>query len=426
MLEATYNPTNMGLMFGKYNPPFNFDVSMKLPVINLLDYLYDLPEDRIALYPLPDRDKAKLLVYDHGEMSHKSFFQLPDLLPDNTILFFNDTKVIPARFLFNKATGASIEVLLLQPVLPSTLLSFALTAIGGSTWKCTIGNLKRWSNGLVLRKEIDGITLFAHLTDGQNGLVEFSWTPAHLSFAEILHVAGLVPLPPYIRRKAEVSDKERYQTVYSHLEGAVAAPTAGLHFTESVLEKMRAKGIVTNFLTLHVSAGTFLPVKAANAVDHSMHSEQIIIPKSAIRSLLLEEKKIIAVGTTAMRTLESLYWYAVKLLDEPAASFIIDQHVPYKSARKLSSPKEAAEIILATMEKQGLTELVGQTSIYIFPGYRFRICEGLVTNFHQPGSTLILLIAAFIGLDWKKIYQEALDKEYRFLSYGDSSLLLPR
>ena len=239
-------------------------------------------------------------------------------------------------------------------------------------------------------------------------------------------MAGLVPLPPYIKRKAEVSDKERYQTVYSHLEGAVAAPTAGLHFTESVLEKMRAKGIVTNFLTLHVSAGTFLPVKAANAVDHSMHSEQIIIPKSAIESLLLQEKKIVAVGTTAMRTLESLYWYAVKLLDEPAASFIIDQHFPYKSARKLSSPKEAAEIILAAMEKQGLTELVGQTSIYIFPGYRFRICQGLITNFHQPGSTLLLLIAAFIGLDWKKIYQEALDKEYRFLSYGDSSLLLPR
>ena len=398
---------------------------MKLPAINLMDYTYNLPEERIALYPLPDRDNAKMLVYDRGEISHKLFSQLPDLLPNNTILFFNNTKVIPARFLFEKETGASIEVFLLQPIFPSALLSSALTSIGGSTWKCTIGNLKRWTNGLVLQKKIEEITLFAHLTDNQNGLVEFSWTPAHLSFAEILQAAGSVPLPPYIKRKAEASDKERYQTVYSYLAGAVAAPTAGLHFTERVLEKIRSKGIVTDFLTLHVSAGTFLPVKKANAVEHTMHSEQIIIHKNTIKDLLLEGKKIIAVGTTAMRTLESLYWYAVKLLEEPGASFIIDQHFPYKSAGVLPSPKEAAEIILATMEKKGLTELVGQTSIYIFPGYRFRICQGLITNFHQPESTLLLLLATFIGLDWRKIYQEALDKKYRFLSYGDSSLLLP-
>ncbi len=399
---------------------------MKLPAINLFDYTYDLPEERIALYPLPDRDKAKLLVYDHGEMLHKSFFQMPDLLPDNTMLFFNNTKVIPARFLFEKSTGASIEVFLLQPVLPSSLLASALTSSGRSTWKCAIGNLKRWSNGLVLQKKIEGITLCAHLTDSQNGWVEFSWTPAHMTFAEILQAAGIVPLPPYIKRKAEGSDKERYQTVYAHLEGAVAAPTAGLHFTEYVLEKIRSKGVVTDFLTLHVSAGTFLPVKTANAVEHPMHSEQIIIYKNTLQNLLLEGKKIIAVGTTAMRTLESLYWYAVKLLQDPGAAFIIDQHFPYKSAGFLPSAHKSAEIILEAMEKKGLTELVGQTSIFIFPGYRFRICQGLITNFHQPGSTLLLLIAAFIGSDWKKIYQEALDKEYRFLSYGDSSLLLPR
>jgi len=415
----------MPLMLGKYNHLSNFAFLMKLPPINIHDYTYNLPEDRIASYPLIKRDESKLLVYNKGQISHTTFSQLPDLLPDNTVLFFNNTKVIPARFFFEKDTGAKIEVFLLQPVFPSTIISVILSTTNTVTWKCAVGNLKKWNDGIVLKKEIGSIVVEVRLADRENGIVEFTWKPPTLTFAEIIHAAGAIPLPPYIKRSADESDTERYQTVYSQMEGAVAAPTAGLHFTDNVLEELRTKGIETNFLTLHVSAGTFMPVKVENAVEHSMHTEQIIIPIENIKKLLIPGKKIIAVGTTALRTLESLYWYGTKLLTNPGAPFIIEKLDPYIINESSPSAEVALNAVLDHMDKYGVSEIMGQTSIYIFPGYEMRICQGLITNFHQPGSTLLLLIAALTGADWKKIYDVALINNYRFLSYGDSSLLLP-
>lgn len=398
---------------------------MKLPRLNTRDFSYNLPEERIALYPLPNRDQAKILVWRGGKVSHKIFNQLPDLLPDHSILFFNDTRVIPARFFFEKETGASVEVLLLSPSLPSPLLSEALAATQNTRWRCAIGNLKRWTEGSVLKKVFGNTTLSVALVNRTEGMVEFSWTPANLSFGEVIQAAGVVPLPPYIKREAEASDRERYQTVYSHIEGAVAAPTAGLHFTVDVFHKIQSKDILTDFLTLHVSAGTFLPLKTENAMDHPMHDEQLIIHKRNLTNLLLLEKKVIAVGTTALRTLESVYWYGVLLMKDHDAPFAVDAHLPYQFKGTLPTAREAFQAVLSFMERTGREDLNGQTSIYIVPGYRFRVCQGLVTNFHQPGSTLLLLIAAFIGVGWKEMYREALEKKYRFLSYGDSSLLLP-
>ena len=398
---------------------------MELPPINIQDFFYALPEERIPAYPLPERDKARLLVYSGGEIHHHEFSELSDLLPDNSMLFFNDTKVIPARFLFNKNTGAAIEVFLLQPIHPSTLLSVAMAATERTTWKCAVGNLKRWTDGLILQKVAGNVILLARIVDRQTGYIEFSWTPSYLSFAELLQKMGAVPLPPYIKRKAETSDRERYQTVYSRSEGAVAAPTAGLHFTDSVFERLRSKKIIIDFVTLHVSAGTFLPVKTKNAVEHTMHQEQIIIHRSNLENLLLPGKQRVAVGTTALRTLESIYWYGALLLKEPDRPFVIDKLLPYQFGDDLPSTEEAITSVLNSLDRLGIEEAVGHTSIYIFPGYRFRVCQGLITNFHQPGSTLLMLIGAFVGPEWKKIYSTAIDQQYRFLSYGDSSLLLP-
>ncbi len=398
---------------------------MELPPINIQDYSYVLPEERIAAYPLPDRDKARLLVYSGRQIHHREFSELPDLLPEHSLLFFNDTKVIPARFLFQKDTGAEIEVFMLQPIAPSSLLSVALAAKEKTIWKCVVGNLKRWTDGLVIRKVMGDVILSAKMVDKHSSHVQFSWSPSHLPFAELLQKMGAVPLPPYIKRKAETSDRERYQTVYSRFEGAVAAPTAGLHFTERVFERIRAKNIITDFVTLHVSAGTFLPVKTENAMEHTMHQEQIIIHRRNLENLLLPGKKRIAVGTTALRTLESAYWYGALLLKDPWSPFVIDQLLPYQFAGEPPTTEKAITSVLNFMDRNRIDEAVGHTSIYIFPGYRFKVCQGLITNFHQPASTLMMLVGAFVGPDWKKIYSEALEHQYRFLSYGDSSLLLP-
>jgi S-adenosylmethionine:tRNA ribosyltransferase-isomerase len=397
---------------------------MKLQPVQTKEYQYDLPEERIAKYPLEERDHSKLLVYQGGKITHHQFYQLPDLLNHSHQLFFNNTKVIPARFLFKKETGASIEVFLLEPVLPA-IMSAALNCTGRSTWLCTVGNLKRWTEGMVLQKKMGGITLEARLIDRKKCSVEFDWTPSGTTFSEIIRAAGAVPLPPYIKRAPEASDRDRYQTVYSQVEGAVAAPTAGLHFTQRVINRLHSRGIETDFLTLHVSAGTFLPMKAENALDHPMHEEQVIISRQSIELVLESGKKAVAVGTTAMRTLESLYWFGAKLLCSPLATFEIESFLPYKFGDDSPSKGDALKAVLEFMKRNKLDELAGQTSIFIIPGYRFRVCEGLITNFHQPGSTLLLLVAAFAGPDWKKIYHEALENGYRFLSYGDSSLLLP-
>lgn len=390
--------------------------------INIQEYTYDLPENRIAFQPLANRDESKLLVYRDRKIEHSGFKNLADFLPENSLLVFNDTKVIPARLHFQKPSGASIEVFLLNPAGQDTLVATAMLAKNKCAWHCTIGNLKRWKDGDNLTKLVGGTALTASLKNRAEGIVEFTW-PGDETFSGIIAAAGSTPLPPYIKRAAGTNDILRYQTIYSHHEGAVAAPTAGLHFTEHVFESIAKKGIQRDFVTLHVSAGTFQPVKVENALDHEMHNEQIAVTKKTLERLIAQPEKVIAVGTTSMRTLESLYWFGVKLMSAPDAEFTISQHDPYRLTQTVAPPN-ALRAIRDYMDRESLTQLTGSTSIFIYPGYRFRICAGLVTNFHQPGSTLMLLVAAFIGEAWRKVYQEALDGGYRFLSYGDSSLLL--
>ena len=393
------------------------------PQVNTSDYTYDLPPEKIAIYPLSERDASKLLVYRKGVILHSVFGSLPEFLPRNAFLFFNNTKVIPARLHFRKETGAIIEIFLLNPLLPSAVISQTMSATERCTWQCTIGNLKKWPEGTALDKQIDGGTLVARVTDRTKGIVDFNWSGGK-SFAEMIRLSGVTPLPPYIKRKAESSDSERYQTIYSHHDGAVAAPTAGLHFTDAVFQELSKRNIKHDFLTLHVSAGTFQPIKAENPDEHVMHEEQIIVSRMNLENLLEPDRFVVAVGTTSMRTLESLYWYGARLLRDLDSKFTVSQWDPYT----ISNPPATRDALLAVqqhMTRTNTEEIIGETSIFIRPGYTFRVCKGLITNFHQPASTLILLVAAFIGEDWRKMYHEALENDYRFLSYGDSSLLLP-
>jgi S-adenosylmethionine:tRNA ribosyltransferase-isomerase len=386
------------------------------------DYNYPLPQENIALYPLARRDASKLLVYDRGRITHSSFTSLDKYLPPEAFLFFNDTKVIPARLLFRKDTGAVIEVFLLNPVTPSAIPADAMASTSGCSWQCTIGNLKRWPTGTALHLTTNGLGLEARLRDGATGIVEFTWTSSH-TFAEVLLRIGEMPLPPYLKRAAETIDRERYQTIYSRFEGAVAAPTAGLHFTEEVFRKLKSKDIGWDFVTLHVSAGTFLPIKTEDPLEHHMHKEQIIVTRNNIGNLMNSPRLITAVGTTSMRTLESVYWFGAKLLQHPDSEFVI--HQSDVSTIQRVAPEVALAAVDRYMQSRQLEHLIGETSIFITPGYNFRICKALITNFHQPGSTLIMLVAAFVGEDWRKIYDEALKDNYRFLSYGDGSLLIP-
>jgi S-adenosylmethionine:tRNA ribosyltransferase-isomerase len=395
---------------------------MKMEV-NVRDYTYNLPPDRIAIFPLEERDQSKLLVYQHGNISHDKFVDLPARLNSDVTLYFNNTKVIQARLHFVKASGAGIEVFLLKPVKPSALLLSAMQSTATCQWQCTIGNLKRWKEGTVLTSVMDHFNLEATLLDREEGLVEFRWT-GDRSFAEVIDAFGETPLPPYLKRAPVEEDKNRYQTIYSRSEGAVAAPTAGLHFTPRVFDLLKNKGIQYHFLTLHVSAGTFQPVKVENAAEHVMHREQVIITRENLIALLDEKRFVIPVGTTSMRSLESLYWYGVKLAINPHAEFQISQVDAYTLKNDLPL-SDALQNVQKKMLADQTDRITGETSIYIMPGYKFRVCRGLITNFHQPNSTLILLVAAFVGEDWRKIYDEALRNDYRFLSYGDSSLLLP-
>lgn len=391
--------------------------------IFLSEYTYSLPDDRIALYPLANRINSKLLLSKQKTITHDLFKNIGSHLPKNATLFFNNTKVIPARLQFTKDTGARIEVFLLAPLLPSALHALAMEAQHQCTWSCAIGNLKRWSDNTILTQQVDNCMLKATLVDRQKGTVQFSWT-GNQHFAEVIMLMGKVPLPPYINRNAEESDTSRYQTVYSVHAGAVAAPTAGLHFSTEIVEELKHLGIQTDFLTLHVSAGTFQPIKSELASEHVMHNEQMVLTMENIDSMLSAEF-IIPVGTTSMRTLESTYWYGVKLLQNPDADFSITQHDPYQPFEWLPTAKEAIHTVKNYMIKKNVTSITGDTSIFIMPGYVFKMCKGLITNFHQPGSTLILLVAAFMGEHWRDIYQSALNNDYRFLSYGDSSLLIP-
>ncbi|MGB3851681.1 MAG: S-adenosylmethionine:tRNA ribosyltransferase-isomerase [Tunicatimonas sp.] len=399
------------------------------------DYKYNLPETAVASFPLAQRDQAKLLVYRQGAIQDLQFHHLPDQLPPNSQLFFNDTKVIPARLRFQKATteqgpGAQIELFLLHPRQPSSVMSQAMAARGTGTWQCLVGNRRRWKPQQVLQStlEIQGrsVTLSAEQASTAADEVVFSWSDPSFTFAEVVEAAGQVPLPPYLNREATEADRPRYQTVYSAHDGAVAAPTAGLHFTEATLEALHQRGVGTHCLTLHVSAGTFQPIKESDATKHTMHAEQLVINRKVLEVLLTTESPILAVGTTSLRTLESLYWYGVLLQQNPEAEFRIEQHLPYQTAAAaLPSRQEAVAQVISYLDRNNLPHLVGETQLFIRPGYRLRVVQGLITNFHQPGSTLILLVAALIGEDWRKVYTHALQHQYRFLSYGDSSLLLP-
>lgn len=393
---------------------------------NIASFSYVLPEEKIAKYPLADRSSSRLLHYVNGEIDHHTFRSLPDLLPKHSLLVMNDTKVIPARIHLRKETGAKIEVFLLSPISPTHEVASAMQAMGTITWQCMIGNAKRWKLDQPIKKVL---TVEERKTEvliervGQDE-VKFSY-PEDISFSEIIEAFGSLPLPPYINRQVDDKDKDSYQTVYSNAEGAVAAPTAGLHFTDEVLNEIRSKGVKTAYTTLHVSAGTFQPVSVENIKDHPMHCEQMVISKSLIDQVAEHSGPILPVGTTSMRTLESLYWFGVKLFHNEQITFSIDKNDPYVEYKEIPDREAAFKKISVHMSQMGLNSLTGETSIFIYPGYKFKACDGIITNFHLPKSTLIMLIAALIGDDWRRVYEEALKHDYRFLSYGDSSLLIP-
>jgi S-adenosylmethionine:tRNA ribosyltransferase-isomerase len=403
----------------------------ELPVLNIKDYSYELPDGRIALYPLAERDASKLLVYRKGEIHHAVFKNISEYLPNDSLLVFNDTKVVQARLLFTRKTSGIVEVFCLEPLSPHREMSQAMQQRERTVWRCMAKKLKRWQPGEILYIPLPPYgKLEAKLIskEGKFADVEFSWEPKELSWAQVLELAGKVPLPPYLHRTAEEKDKETYQTVYANVEGAVAAPTAGLHFTKELLEKLENKGVEKATVTLHVSAGTFQPVEVENALHHPMHNEQIVFVKNLIEKLSESDKFIIPVGTTSLRALESLYWFGVQIVNFPGTEkFFIPSMLPYSDELKNKKipRKDAMKAIMNWMKDKDIETLFGQTEIFIFPGYQFRMAGGLITNFHQPQSTLILLVAAMIGEKWREIYNEALKKDYRFLSYGDGSLLLP-
>lgn len=413
---------------------------MNIKNIKISEFNYPLPDERIAKFPLQQRDHSKLLIYNHGNVTEDVFYNLPSHLPKGALMIFNNTKVIQARMHFRKAdangnpTGASIEIFLLEPVAPADYEQ-VFQCTSECTWLCLIGNQKKWKEGALRREiEVNGTKLAVSVTKsigigGQN--VRFCWSNSSISFAEIINAMGELPIPPYLNRKTEESDKTTYQTVYSKIKGSVAAPTAGLHFTKAVLDDLDAHSIDREELTLHVGAGTFKPVKSEEIGGHEMHTETICVKHQTIEKLLNHNCEAIAVGTTSVRTLESLYYMGCKILLSPDISeeeLHVSQWEPYHDYRaegKEPSVKESLSAILDFMDRRGLHELHSSTQIIIVPGYRYKIVKRLITNFHQPQSTLLLLVSAFVKGDWKRIYDYALTHEFRFLSYGDSSLIIP-
>jgi S-adenosylmethionine:tRNA ribosyltransferase-isomerase len=435
-LKAQYIRSKTAAVSRQFKPPAD---------ISILDYSYHLPEDRIAWHPLPERDASKLLICEAGRIQEDKYRNLAAHLPEGTLLVFNNTRVVEARIVFQKATGAQIEIFCLEPAAEYRGMAAAMTQQGRVQWKCLIGGASKWKPGQVLSKTITipaepaagrgtpapTIVLEARWIEklSDSFLIELSWTPPELSFAGLLHQAGLIPLPPYIHRTVEPTDSERYQTVYARYDGSVAAPTAGLHFTEAIFRSLEERHIRKAFVTLHVGAGTFLPVKAATLGQHHMHIEGIVVKQEAIAALLdaLQNRRpVIAVGTTSARTIESLYWLGVRLGKNPAlspAELVVGQWDAYQLPGETGTiPALAA--LLDWLKKRQLAEIVTTTQLLITPGYTWRIVAGLVTNFHQPQSTLLLLIAALIGEDWREIYRYALEHDFRFLSYGDGCLLL--
>jgi len=389
---------------------------------------YPLPDERIAKFPLPHRDASKLLIYKNASITESVFSKLADYIPHDSLLVYNNTRVIQARLIFHKETGARIEVFCLEPLIPSDYAQ-SLGATTGCTWKCMVGNVKKWREGFLCKTfEVDGktCTLKAELldTDDNTHTIHFTWNDQDIHFAGILEKAGELPIPPYLHRKTEESDLTTYQTVYSRIKGSVAAPTAGLHFTPEVFESLKSKNIETEELTLHVGAGTFQPVKTATIEEHHMHTEVISVQLSTIEHLIRKTGNIIAVGTTSVRTLESLYYIGLKIhLDPSTKDLHIPQWMPYETEGTLSTT-DALQEIINYLKKNNLTTLHANTQILIKPGYTFHVVDGMITNFHQPKSTLLLLVSAFVNGKWTDIYDYALANNFRFLSYGDSSLLL--
>lgn len=392
--------------------------------LRITDFTYELPDARIARHPLAVRDASKLLHYQDGRITDHSFSDLPGLLPPDAMLLFNNTRVVQARLLFRKESGALIELFCLEPLWPSTEIQIAMQQVGSVAWRCLVGNNKRWKEG-VLEMKHQGLQLRAEKVEGDESgqRIKLSWSPETLSFAEVLTAFGEIPLPPYLGRRPEAEDESRYQTVYARFDGAVAAPTAGLHFTDRVFVALDARGIARTELTLHVGAGTFKPVKAETMAGHDMHREEIVVRTALLERLLEQQGPIVPVGTTSLRTLESLYWMGCLLQESDTRLPEPDQFSPYTPDLPQLPTAEALQRLLQWMQARQLTDSITYTSILIAPGYRFRLAQGLITNFHQPQSTLLLLVAAAVGDDWRAIYEHALGHDYRFLSYGDSSLL---
>ncbi|MFY0673790.1 MAG: S-adenosylmethionine:tRNA ribosyltransferase-isomerase [Bacteroidia bacterium] len=394
---------------------------MSIPALSINDFDYNLPDERIAKYPLKQRNRSKLLVYENGQIRDAIFSNLESFLPPNACLVMNNTKVVAARLKFSKATGSQIEVFCLEPF--ETEINVAMQETKSAIWKCMVGNLKRFKDHDTLEyattKGILKAKIYKRLNDSV--LVQFDWDSGE-AFAHILNAAGEVPLPPYLNRKSTEDDKKRYQTVYAQNNGAVAAPTAGLHFTDEQLQKLSNAGVEQNYVTLHVSAGTFQPVKAETLDKHNMHHEHIVVSISFLK-WLLKKDKIIAVGTTSLRTLESLYWLALKSKKQGRLANQLFTSDSYELEAKISK-QEAISILIDRLEQEGQKELKATTALFTMPGYSFKMIDGLITNFHQPKSTLLALIAAIVGNEWKTIYSHAINNDYRFLSYGDSSILM--
>ena len=419
-----HNQTKEGLAEAAISPY----LCNMIPELHIEDFSYPLPDERIAKYPLPERDASKLLIYCDGSVRTSIFRNLAQELPEGCLMVFNDTKVVPARLFFRRPTGARIEIFCLEPVEPAEYnTNFAATE--HCRWKCVIGNAKRWKDDVLQLDVEDGeladVRLEAHLIcrDGQTGTVEFRWQGG-APFSRVLELCGRIPIPPYLNRNTEAIDLERYQTLYAHIRGSVAAPTAGLHFTQRVLDDIAARGIDIENVCLHVGAGTFLPVKTSLVSEHPMHREPFTVSRDLLCRLRDPGRSVVAVGTTSVRTLESLYYVGVSCLEQGTPADTA-QWAPY-TREYAPSRKEALDAIVKYLDTNGLDALTVGTRIIIVPGFRFRVVDALVTNFHQPKSTLLLLISAFVGGDWHTIYDYALAEGYRFLSYGDSSLLFRR
>ncbi len=401
-----------------------------IPTIKIKDFNYSLPPHRIAQFPLESRDQSKLLIYSNGRISENIFAHIDEYLPKNSLLIYNQTRVIQARIPFQKETGAQIEIFCLEPESPTREIQQAFELPSGVTWKCLVGNSKKWKEGVLIKSfnlNNKSCKLYGERIEKSESysLIKFTWEPEQFSFSEVLEASGIIPLPPYMNREANDSDKNRYQTIYAKSEGSVAAPTAGLHFTKPVFQKLKEKSIEIAEVTLHVGAGTFKPVSTESVADHEMHTEKIYIQKETIESILNSiDQTVTVVGTTTMRTIESLYWHGVKLLKGKTGGEVdIQQWDPYQPELNTGvSVKESLESVLNYMKVQKLDVISGQTQLMILPGYQVRIADILITNFHMPQSTLLLLVSAFIGEGWKDAYQYALDKDFRFLSYGDSCL----